>query len=58
MAAAIELVGRGHGVVVIEQGGVPYENTSSTDVSKAVRWTWYAGDNATYVELAERAAVR
>ena len=57
MAAAMELRGRGHEVTVFEQGTVPYENATSTDVSKGIRRTWYAGDNETYVELVERAAL-
>ena len=56
LASAIELRARGHDVTVFEQGTVPYANASSTDVSKAIRRTWYAGDNETYVELVERAA--
>lgn len=58
LASAIELRTRGHSVTVFDQGTVPYEAASSTDVSKAVRRTWYAGDNETYVELVERAADR
>ena len=56
LASAIELRARGHAVTVFDQGTVPYEAASSTDVSKAIRRTWYAGDNETYVELVERAA--
>ena len=58
LAAAIELRTRGHAVTVFDRGAPPYENASSTDVSKAIRRTWYAGDNDTYVELVERAALR
>ena len=58
IAAALELRSRGHNVTVFEQGKVPYEKASSTDVSKGIRRTWYAGDNETYVELVERAALR
>ncbi len=58
LAAAIELSSRGHAVSVFDRGAPPYENASSTDVSKAIRRTWYAGDNDTYVELVERAALR
>ena len=58
LAAALEIRGRGHDVTVFEQGTVPYENATSTDVSKGIRRTWYAGDNETYVELVERAAVQ
>ena len=55
MAAAMELRRRGHSVTLFDQGEVPYENASSTDVSKAIRRTWY-GDDDSYVELVERAA--
>ena len=58
LAAAIELRARGHEVTVFEQGTVPYPDASSTDVSKGIRRTWYAGDNETYVELVERAAAQ
>ena len=58
LAAAIELRSRGYAVTVFDRGAPPYENASSTDVSKAIRRTWYAGDNDTYVELVERAALR
>jgi glycine/D-amino acid oxidase-like deaminating enzyme len=54
IAAALELRARGHEVLVVEQGLVPNERASSTDVSKTIRRAY--GDNATYVELAERAA--
>jgi glycine/D-amino acid oxidase-like deaminating enzyme len=37
---------------------VPYLDASSTDVSKGIRRTWYAGDNETYVDLVEQAAKR
>lgn len=56
LAAAIELATRGHQISVFDQGVVPYPNATSTDVSKAIRRTWYAGDNQTYVELVERSA--
>ena len=58
IASAIELRERGHTVTVFDQGAVPYPDASSTDVSKGIRRTWYAGDNETYVELVERAATR
>ena len=58
LAAAIELRARGHEVTVFDQGTVPYGSASSTDVSKGIRRTWYAGDNDTYVELVERASVQ
>lgn len=58
LAAAIELRARGHEVSVFDQGTAPYASASSTDVSKGIRRTWYAGDNDTYVELVERAAAQ
>ena len=58
LASAIELRARGHDVTVFEQGTAPYPDASSTDVSKGIRRTWYAGDNETYVELVERAAAQ
>ena len=57
LAGAIELRERGHGVTVFDQGKVPYENATSTDVAKGIRRTWY-GDGGPYVELVERAAVQ
>lgn len=57
LAAAIELRERGHGVTVFDQGRVPYENATSTDVAKGIRRTWY-GDGGPYVELVERAAAQ
>ena len=57
LAAAIELRGRGHSATVFDQGKVPYENATSTDVAKGIRRTWY-GDGGPYVELVERAAVQ
>src|SRR5262245_8678683 len=56
MAAALELAGRGHRVTVFEQGRVPCERASSTDVAKTIRRLY--GTEAGYVELAERAAVQ
>ncbi len=53
MGAAIELRGRGHDVTLFEQGAIPYENASSTDVAKAIRRVNYA-PNHPYVELVER----
>lgn len=58
LAAAIEAAARGHRVSVFEQGEIPYPAASSTDVAKGMRRMWYASDNETYVELAERAAVQ
>ena len=57
IAAAVELRERGHDVTVFEQGTVPNESASSTDVAKAIRRTFY-GDNETYVELVERSAIQ
>ena len=57
LAAAIELRERGHDVTVFDQGKVPYENATSTDVAKGIRRTWY-GDGGPYVELVERAAAQ
>ena len=57
LASAIELRERGHDVTVFDQGKVPYENATSTDVAKGIRRTWY-GDGGPYVELVERAAVQ
>jgi sarcosine oxidase len=56
MAAALELAGRGHRVAVFEQGRVPCERASSTDVAKTIRRLY--GTRAVYVELAERAAAQ
>ncbi len=56
IAAALALRGRGYAVAVFDQGPVPYPHASSTDVAKAIRRSWYAGNNETYVELVERAA--
>ena len=53
MGTAIELRGRGHDVTLFEQGAIPYENASSTDVAKAIRRVNYAPDHP-YVELVER----
>ena len=58
VAAAVEAATRGHQVTVYEQGDIPNPRASSTDVSKAIRRTWYVGDNDTYVELAERSALQ
>ncbi len=53
MGTAIELRGRGHDVTLFEQGAIPYENASSTDVAKAIRRVNYAPSHP-YVELVER----
>ena len=58
LAAAIEAGARGHDVALFDQGEVPHPAASSTDVAKGIRRTWYASDNDTYVELAERAALQ
>jgi glycine/D-amino acid oxidase-like deaminating enzyme len=56
LAAALALRARGHDVSVFEQSTIPHEHASSTDVSKTIRR--FYGRSGTYVELAERAAVR
>ena len=56
LSTAIELRRRGHDVTVFERGPIPHPDASSTDVSKAIRRTWY-GDADTYVDMAERASV-
>ena len=56
MAAALELRGRGHDVLLYERGEIPNPKASSTDVSKVIRRTNYP--NETYVELVTRAAVQ
>ncbi len=48
----------GLAAAVYEQGDVPHPAASSTDESKGMRRMWYASDDETYVELAERAAVQ
>ena len=53
LASALELRGRGHEVCVFEQGTIPCERASSTDLSKVIRRTNYDG---AYLELVERAA--
>ena len=55
LAAALELRSRGQNVTVFEQGRVPYEKASSTDVSKVIRRNGY-GASETYLELVRRAA--
>ncbi len=53
MGAALELRSRGHDVTLFEQGAIPFENASSTDVAKAIRRVNYAPHHP-YVELVER----
>ena len=53
MGSALELRSRGHEVTLFEQGRVPYENASSTDVAKAIRRVNYSPDQP-YIELVER----
>ena len=55
MAAALELRSRGHKVTVFDQGKVPNERASSTDVAKAIRRTNYFPGHP-YIELVERAS--
>jgi glycine/D-amino acid oxidase-like deaminating enzyme len=55
-AAALELRRRGHAVVLVEAGEIPYEHASSTDISKMVRMDY--GADGFYAELAERALAR
>src|SRR5207244_7615553 len=50
---SLALHARGHAVTLFERGRVPYATASSTDTSKTIRRLY--GDNAVYVELAERA---
>ena len=56
MAAALELRRRGHEVTLVERGGIPNPEASSTDVSKVIRRTNYP--NEIYVELVTRAAAQ
>ena len=53
LAAARSLFHRGHKVVVIDPGPLPFDDAASTDVSKAVRMDY--GADLFWVELAERA---
>ena len=53
LASALTLRGRGHEVCLCEQGTIPCERASSTDLSKIIRRTNYDG---AYLELVERAA--
>jgi sarcosine oxidase len=53
LAAALELVDRGHRVTVLEREGIPGSRASSNDVSKVIRRIGY--QHETYVELVERA---
>ena len=55
LAAALELKKRGHDVTVFEQGRVPHDRASSTDVSKAIRRIGY---DEIEIELVERAAAQ
>jgi glycine/D-amino acid oxidase-like deaminating enzyme len=55
VATALELRSRGHDVTLFEQGAVPHEKASSTDVSKVIRRDGY-GANDTYLPLLRRAA--
>ena len=53
LAAALELLDRGHRVTVLEREGIPGSRASSNDVSKVIRRIGY--QHETYVELVERA---
>jgi sarcosine oxidase / L-pipecolate oxidase len=53
VTAALELVGRGHEVTLLDRGPVPHERASSTDVSKMIRMDY--GSDVFYHELAEAA---
>ena len=57
MATAIELRHRNHNVTVFDQGQVPNELASSTDVAKSIRRTNYF-PNDPYIEMVERASRR
>ena len=57
LATAIELRHRNHNVTVFDQGQVPNELASSTDVAKAIRRTNYL-PNDPYIEMVERASRR
>ena len=52
VTAAIELKNRGHEVILIDPGPLPYPLAASTDISKAVRAAYGADED--YTELAER----
>jgi len=53
LASALELRNRNHEVCIFEQGTIPNERASSTDLCKVIRRTSYEGS---YLELAARAA--
>ena len=55
MAAAVELSARDHHVTVFDQGRVPNELASSTDVAKVIRRTHYLPTEP-YIEMAEMAS--
>ena len=57
VAAALELRSRGHDVTLFEQGLVPHEKASSSDVSKVIRRDGY-GAKETYLQLVRRSAER
>jgi sarcosine oxidase / L-pipecolate oxidase len=52
ITAAIELKKRGHRVILVDPGPLPYPLAASTDISKAVRAAYGADED--YTELAER----
>jgi glycine/D-amino acid oxidase-like deaminating enzyme len=55
ITAALELRSRQHEITVFEQGKIPQQDASSTDVSKSIRRDGYG---PTYFELVERAAAK
>ena len=57
MAAAIELRRRNHKVTLFDQGPIPNEMASSTDVAKAIRRDGYFPEEP-YIEMVERAQQR
>src|SRR5712692_4851254 len=56
LAAALELVARGHLVTVVERDVIPADKAASNDASKTIQRLY--GRRELYVELAERADVQ
>lgn len=52
-AGALELAGRGYGVLLVDRGPLPHPAASSTDISKAIRPDY--GSDVFYTGLMERA---